>query len=154
MSLEVSDKIALVKTLFPDGSLDLVEITNSGLSDELRRVFAPDFEVEFVPNTPDAERTELRGEAGLREGWRDWLEPWETYRGEVEEVMGAGDDVIVTARVEARARRGGVRFEHPAAVVLTVEDGRVSRIRFYLDRADAFRDAGEASSPVEPRRPA
>jgi ketosteroid isomerase-like protein len=139
-----SENVELVKTFFPDGSLDLIALTTSGLTDEFRAIFAPDFEVEFVPNTPDAERTMFQGEAGLREGWRDWLEPWDTYRGEVEEITEAGDDVLITARVEARARRGGVQFEHPAAVVMTVTDGQVSRIRFYLDRADAYRDIGQS----------
>jgi ketosteroid isomerase-like protein len=135
-----SEKVELVKTLFPEGSLDLVELTQSGLPEQFQKVFTPDFEVEFVPNRPDVETIQVRGATGLREGWRDWLEPWETYRGDIEEITEAGDDVIVTARVEARAHRGGVRFEQLSAVVLTFTDGRVGRIRFYLDSADAYSD--------------
>jgi ketosteroid isomerase-like protein len=140
-----SENVEIVRAVFPGSSIDFVELWNAGIPDEVWANFEPDFEVEFVSKTPDLETPKFRGASGIEEGWRDWLEPWESYRGHVEDVIDAGDEVIVTARVEARARRGGVLFEHPAAVVMTLRERKIARVRFYLDREDAFRDVGVAS---------
>jgi ketosteroid isomerase-like protein len=41
-------------------------------------------------------------------------------------------------RVQARTRRGGVEMEHAPGAVWTLEDGRVRRIEFYLERRQAL----------------
>ena len=79
----------------------------------------------------------------MAEGWRDWLEAYETYWLEVEDFIDAGDEkVLMPARVQARTRRDGVLVEHAPAAVCVLRDGRITRITFYLDRAEAFEAVG------------
>jgi hypothetical protein len=49
------------------------------------------------------------GLKGLKAGWADWLEPWESYRTEIEDVIDAGDDVVVL--VCDYGRRPGMTVE-------------------------------------------
>jgi len=86
------------------------------------------------------ERTAYTGMDGLRALWLDWLEPWETYRTNIEELIDRGERVVVLVRDRGRRARGGVELEQPAAAIWTLTDGLVSRVVFYAAREDAFRD--------------
>ena len=104
--------------------------------------FDPALEVHFYPDQPGAFGT-LRGLEGLARGWGEWLEPWESYRYEVEDYVDAGGGaVVVLARVRARTHRDSVEIEHAPAVVCQVRDGRLVRLDFYLERRDAPGDLG------------
>jgi ketosteroid isomerase-like protein len=78
--------------------------------------------------------TTYSGIDGFREMWLDWLEPWATYRVQVEEVIEAGESVVVLVR--DRARRTGVREEVEliAGSVWTFRDDRIARVAFYANR--------------------
>ena len=104
--------------------------------------FDPALEVHFYPDQPGAFGT-LRGLEGLARGWGEWLEPWGSYRYEVEDYVDAGGGtVVVLARVRARTHRDSVEIEHAPAVVCQVRDGRLVRLDFYLERRDAPGDLG------------
>jgi len=83
-----------------------------------------------------------RGLEGLRAVWLEWLEPWESYRVEIEELIDAGTDVIVLTR--DYGRRPGMTAEVSilAAAVWTMQEGKVARANFYPDRAAALEAAG------------
>ncbi|MGH2965810.1 MAG: nuclear transport factor 2 family protein [Solirubrobacterales bacterium] len=74
-----------------------------------------------------------RGLLGFAESWRDWLEPWESYYIEVEEFIDAGDEVVSLTRVRAETTRDAVAVEHRPGAVWSLRDGRIVRVRFYLD---------------------
>ena len=101
-----------------------------------------DVEVQFVANAPGLPDARYRGAQGLADGWRDWLEPYESYRLSAEEFIDAGGDVLILARVRARTHRDGVLLEHAPAAVCTVQDGKIVRARFYLDRDQALEAVG------------
>jgi hypothetical protein len=84
----------------------------------------------------------LIGLEGLIEGWRDWLEPWASYRMELEEVIDAGDRVLSLIHVTAKTSHDGVEVEHRPAAVWAVEGGVVVAVTFYLDRDQALEAAG------------
>jgi ketosteroid isomerase-like protein len=88
------------------------------------------------------------GLADLRDGWKDWLEPWESYRTEVEDVFEAGDRIVVLVR--DFGRRSGTTAEVSVAggSVWKVRDGKVAEVEFYIDRADAWRRWGSADRDV------
>ena len=79
---------------------------------------------------------------GLRALWLDWMEAWESYRVEVEELLDAGNDVVVLVR--DYGRRAGMETEVSVrgASVWTVRDGKVARIAFYPNRQEALEAAG------------
>src|SRR2546425_2907222 len=121
--------VEVARSLVPSSGIDFVEILEVGVPEEFWAAFEPDFEVEFISGSRDVESFTYRGAAGIEAGWRDWLEPWESYRAEVEEFIDAGDDVIVTARGVARARRGGGRLGDPGPIAVTGKDGKGVRVR-------------------------
>jgi ketosteroid isomerase-like protein len=109
-------------------------------------VFTSDFEVEFISARAGSLRAPSRGPEGLAEGWRDWLEPWDSYHVELENFIGTGDEVISLVRVRAKTTRDAVAVEHESAALWSVREGKISRVRFYLEREQALEAAGLDSS--------
>jgi ketosteroid isomerase-like protein len=105
-------------------------------------IVAPNFQVEFAGTQSGAPSRKYHGLEGLLEGWRDWLEPYESYLLRVEKIIDAGAGVLTLVRVRARTRRYDVEIEHDPAAVWTVEGGKVTGAHFFLDRKDAFEFAG------------
>jgi ketosteroid isomerase-like protein len=103
--------------------------------------FAPSFECVFVRE--DVGRSTYFGLDGLRTAWLDWLEPWESYRPGVEDVIDAGDDrVVVLTHDHARPKGSAAEVDFLGAPVWTVRGGKVARIEFYWNRAEALAAAG------------
>jgi ketosteroid isomerase-like protein len=154
-----SQNVELVRSLQP-ADADLVKMfvddapMPTGFTPDISK-FADGFPVEFVSNLPGAERPTYHGLEGFVAGWRDWLEPYASYRARAEEFIDAGDRVVVLIRVRATTARDGVAVDHEPAAVWTIADGKVVALGLYLDRDAAFREAGLAADarPVEqPRR--
>jgi ketosteroid isomerase-like protein len=137
----------LVETLIPQGRDIAVLFRSERAFAEVREVLAPlltdDFEnVVVLPGQP---RTD-EGPEGLRRNWRDWLEPWVTYRVSVDEVVDLGERVLVLTRHYARRKDMEAEVEMIAAVILTFRDGQVTRWEDYAERAaglDAARLSGQ-----------
>jgi ketosteroid isomerase-like protein len=58
------------------------------------------------------------------------------------DVLDGEGAVAVLADLHGRTRHDQAEIDQKAASLWTVRDGRVVRIRFYLDRDEALRDAG------------
>src|SRR5689334_5790225 len=102
-------------------------------------IFAPDMEISFQPRVDDQT---FSGIDGLIEGWREWLSAWSSYYAELEGYVDAGDNVVMLVRLRGETRHDNVVIEQPAAVVYTLEDGKVVRLAFHLDRRQALEEAG------------
>jgi len=102
----------------------------------------PDFECIAVTKIEGEQR--YRGLAGLRTLWLDWLEPWESYRTVIDDVIDVGDDVVVVVR--DFGRRAGVSTEIglQGATIWTVIDKKVSRAQFFASREQALEAVGLA----------
>ncbi len=113
---------------FPDG-VDLVPALESGEFERSMRMdaLADDAEVVFV--TPSGPRAAFRGPRGFVDGWRDWLAPWASYSVTVEELIDAGSGkILALARLSGETKRDHVEIEHPAAAVIEVTEGKISRV--------------------------
>jgi ketosteroid isomerase-like protein len=73
---------------------------------------------------------------------RNWLEPYEHYRVELEEYFDAGDKVVLFVRQLGQPKPSSVPVEANSAVVFMFRDGTLVRLEFHLDRARAMRGAG------------
>lgn len=107
----------------------------------------PDFECTFV--SPEyagpGGRFSYRGPRGFVEGWRDWLEAYESYRVELEELTEGEDGRVLTlGRQRGTTRTGAVEVSEPAAAVWRVRDGRLLGVEFHLDPDAARQAAGLA----------
>src|SRR4029453_925789 len=76
MSLE---NVEFVRATWPNQT-DVVELVGgSEAPAQLSAALASDVEVAFIANAPGVPDARYRGMQGLAEGWRDWLEPYESY---------------------------------------------------------------------------
>jgi ketosteroid isomerase-like protein len=140
------ENVELVRGLQPSPDTDLVALfRDDGSAAALIETLAPFFHQDaeiVVPSFVAGQGERLVGLEGLRAGWLDWLEPWESYRVEVEDVIDVGDEAVVLVR--DYGRRAGTTAEVSVAggAVWTVRDGKVARVAFYLNRSEALEAAG------------
>jgi ketosteroid isomerase-like protein len=100
---------------------------------------APDVEYDLT-HFPDG--GVYRGREGVREAFRIWMGTWEEYRQERDELVDAGDEVIVPTREYGRGKGSGVALERGTFGVWTMHDRRAVRIRFYPTMAEALQAVG------------
>jgi ketosteroid isomerase-like protein len=104
--------------------------------------FAPDFvwDMSTFRNWP--ERQTYEGIEGARQFMADWLEAWEDWRLELEQLLDAGDHVVAFVRQRGRSKATGLSVDMHFAQVWTFRDGAQVRMRMYSDRAEALEAAG------------
>ena len=71
-----------------------------------------------------------------------WLPAWENFRGEIEELLDAGDDVVAVTRMRGRGRASGIEVDLKSAQVYEVRDGKIVKVRQFRERADALAAVG------------
>jgi ketosteroid isomerase-like protein len=82
---------------------------------------------------------------GIRETTRNLQEFLSTYEGvtaAAEQIIDAGDRVVVIARWRGRGKASGIELAERAGSVWTISDGKVTRVENYRDPADALEAAG------------
>jgi len=96
----------------------------------------------FRPGSRSARRETYRGRDEVQAGFAEWLAAWETFRFEAEEYLDHGDHVVVGGMQIGRGRDSGVEVRISTFSVVTLQDGKITRHRSYLDRAEALEAAG------------
>jgi ketosteroid isomerase-like protein len=91
---------------------------------------------------PDHAGEVYRGYEGLAHAGRVWLEPFETYSVELEQVVQCGEFVMSVHRFRATFKRTGLEFDEPLAWLYTFRDGRITRWRAFPSESDALEAAG------------
>ena len=84
------------------------------------------------------------GHAGFREWLADFRGRWEDFRLEIQEVVPTWDGAVVLSRQRGRRRETGEEVEIPSAQVVDFGNGKVTRVRLYLDHGEAMKAAGLA----------
>jgi ketosteroid isomerase-like protein len=143
------ENVELVKRVQPSG-VDLVPLFRTSTAPDPSATgidltaFASDFETEFIAHRTfgSIRPSTFHGIRGFAESWRDWLEPWESYYIEAEEFIDAGEEVVSLTRVLAQTTRDAVAVEHRPGAVWSVREGKIVRVRFYLERKEALEAAG------------
>jgi ketosteroid isomerase-like protein len=119
-----------------------LEYFNRADRDALRGMSARS--VEIVPLRAALEGTVYRGEDAIDQFWDAVEESWESIQMEADEIVDCGDRVLIVGRLRGRARDTDVEIDSPMAWVLEIEDGLMTKMRNYVDIAQARRDAGTA----------
>jgi ketosteroid isomerase-like protein len=137
------ENVELVRSLQPSPDVDLVALfRDEAAASGLLAALEPFLHEDFVASGEGIQTGRLVGLAGLKAGWADWLEPWESYRTEIEDVIDAGDDVVVLVRDYGRRPGMTAEISIRAAALWTVRDGRISRAIFSTDRAEVLASVG------------
>ena len=93
------------------------------------------------PGVPGTERT-YTGLDGLRVAWLGWMEPWLTYRTEIEQALDAGDRVLMLVQDYGRLEEAAEEVKVDGSGVWTIGDGKIVRAEFFAYRSEAFKAAG------------
>ena len=141
------ENVEIIRQLQPGPEVDFMELfwrdadpaeIEAGIAEA-----APAFTDDFVCVFHALSGEPRPGVQGLREGWLDWLEPWTSYRAEIQEIIDAGDHVVVLVRDYARRPGLGREVELHGTTVWTLREGKIARAEFFAtDRDAAFAAAG------------
>jgi ketosteroid isomerase-like protein len=137
------ENVEIVRALQPQ--VDIVPLFRSeeaatAATEAATPLFEPDFEVVLVRS--DVERATYRGFEGLRSAMIDWLEPWESYRSQVEELVDLGDRVAVLVRDYGRQKGMEREVDFKGVAVYVFCGDKISRIEFHFDREEGLEAVG------------
>jgi ketosteroid isomerase-like protein len=102
-------------------------------------LMAPDF--EWHQHAEAVEPGSHRG-AAIGGAITKIFEVYEDFRVGPEEYSDAGDQVVVTARVQATGKGSGVELDVRYSFVWTVRGGKLAELAVFLDRSQALGAAG------------
>ena len=109
--------------------------------DTFAGLVTPDFEW-FPLFAAHVEGDVYRGREGIETFLGEVDQTWEEFRPVPEEYRDLGDRVLALGRLRTRGRTSGVPNDSPWGGVYDLRDGKISRIRTYLDHGEALRAAG------------
>ena len=84
----------------------------------------------------------FRGREAVAEGLRTWTGAFEEWRQEIEEIIDAGDRVLVVAHEFGRGKGSGAAIEQTTFQVYEIDGGKIVHFEGFLDREDALEAAG------------
>ena len=101
----------------------------------------PDVEYDTsASGLPDA--GVYRGPEQLRDARRRWWGAWEAPWSEPTEFIDAGDSVVIVTRFGGRGKGSGVEVSQHFVQVLTLSEGKITRVALYRDRREALEAVG------------
>jgi ketosteroid isomerase-like protein len=101
---------------------------------------APDF--EWLPSMSPIEGAAFVGPEGIRSYFDGLGEAWEHFRIVPGEMRSHATGLLVLGRLDAQGRGSGARVDSPLGMAFDLHEGKVARIRGYLDRGEALRAVG------------
>jgi uncharacterized protein len=107
----------------------------------LKTFLAPDIEWRTTPEVPF-----LGTYAGIDEflrGMDEWTGAFEDITTDVEEMIDAGENVIVCHRMRGRGRDSGVEVDLAICQVVAVRDAKLIRMHDYSNREEALEAAAQ-----------
>jgi ketosteroid isomerase-like protein len=86
----------------------------------------------------------FRGRDAMRDDIQRWASVFEELRVTVEEIIDAGDQVVVVAHHKGRGQASGVEVDTRFYEVYTLREGKVSRVDEFTEMAEALEAVGLA----------
>jgi ketosteroid isomerase-like protein len=108
--------------------------------EDLFSILDEDVKWDYVGAFPEIQTA--RGPAEVREFLREWSEAFDDFSFQAEEMVDAGDSVVVEVRQSGRGKETGAQVESDAWQVFTLRDGKVVHCRGYDTKAEALEAAG------------
>jgi ketosteroid isomerase-like protein len=107
---------------------------------EAEAIFDP--QVVMNPIHEGLDEEPAYGPDAMRDDWKRWASAFEELNVTFEEIIDAGDQVLVVAHHHGRGRKSGVIVDARYYEVYTLRDGKVSRVDEYSERDEALEAAG------------
>jgi ketosteroid isomerase-like protein len=104
--------------------------------ERLHAFLAPDIEWRTTPDVPF--RGTYRGLDEFLRGMSEWADSFDGLTTTVEEMIDAGDRVVVRHRMRARGIDSGVEVDLRLWQVISVRAGRIATMHDYNSRDDAL----------------
>jgi ketosteroid isomerase-like protein len=102
-----------------------------------------DPDVEIQTAIADAFQGEpFRGHEGAREWLAALDENFETWTLAVDEFFERGETIVALGHIRARGRGSGVELDQEVGWVFRIRDGKMFRLRTFLDREEALAAGG------------
>jgi uncharacterized protein len=110
-----------------------------GDMDALYELLHRDIEWRTTPEVPFLGT--YRGLDEFLRGMNEWTDSFDEITTEVEEMIDAGEHVLVFHRMHGRGRDSGAEVDLAIWQVVSVRDGKLVRMHDYMDREEALADA-------------
>ena len=122
------------------------EALNEG--DIERALAVLDEDAEWCEHSDLPEAGLYQGRAAIREFLEEFLESWQDFHQETEELIPGDGRVLIMLRSKVRGKGSGIAVEGEYAHLWTMKDGRGTRVDAYFDRQEGLRalKAGPARS--------
>ena len=101
-----------------------------------------DPEAVFVIDQGSFVADTYRGHEGIRDLLTLTDEVFDQFRYEVDDLVDAGDSVLVLGRIRARGIQSGATGTQHGAILFQLRDGLIVTYRSYLDRTEALAAVG------------
>ena len=143
-----AELVEVVRDLLEQLPENMTELrgTASPLTDrwpEFAQYLHPSFEAEMIGPLGFAQARQ--GLEGMAEGWRDFLEPWDAFRVQRNELIPVPGGALLLVEQHGRMRGSEADVTTSSALVWRFRDGLIARAEFFLD-ADEGRRAASVSS--------
>jgi ketosteroid isomerase-like protein len=102
--------------------------------------YSPDAEWDDTRFRPEGKVH--RGRDEIAELVRTWVGTWTDYSIELERVVDAGDRVVVIYEERGTGKGSGLEVTTEVGVVVTVDEGQITRTVVYSDPEEALEAAG------------
>jgi ketosteroid isomerase-like protein len=131
MSQENVELVRRMLDTFADGGLDA-----------MAEHFDPEINWRAAEDAVD-DVGEMRGPVAVRRYVQDWIDTFDDFTVGAEELRGIGGGrVLAIQRLNGRAKLSGTETNLRYAVVYTLREGKVVRVREYLSVEDALEAVG------------
>jgi ketosteroid isomerase-like protein len=126
----------------------LVEAFNRGDVDTVVAAFTVDCRIEEPPQMPDSPAGGYQGPDGIRE-WMGNLRDVGGISFELRTATPSGDALLCEVGSRGQGRASDVPMDWTTFAVFDLRDGKVARVRVFLDRHEALQAVGlsESSGP-------
>ena len=128
-----------------DATVDVIARVFSAFNrrDEPGLLALCDPEIEWVPMRASVQGRVYRGHEGIRQALLDVASEFEELRNDPRHSVDLGDVVVVSGRIVAKEREGGLRVDIPGAWLGEVRDGRVAYMQAFPSEESALKAARE-----------
>lgn len=101
-------------------------------------------DIEWTTGLGAVEGEIFRGRAGVETYFGRLDSAWESFRFQAHDYRDCNDLVVVLGELEGHSRGSAVPVISPVGAVWELRDGKIWRLRAYLDHAEALQVAGLA----------